>query len=85
MEGQTEGRIVHYQINSSCRAAVIVRSHEPGNANLHVFRDGSNDASLVDPMTHTVLEESGWVTSRQEGAEPGNWHDPRACPFRGGS
>jgi hypothetical protein len=77
-----EGRIVHYDVLTGCRAAIVVRSFSttPGGAkNLHVFLDGGNDRSLVDPRTHTVIDQEGWLTSVLGGTEPGQYHDPRTC------
>jgi len=77
MQGQTEGRIVHYVVKGdeypgaekargNHRPAMIVWSIRPGYANLLLFLDGLNDGA---PSSNPV-----WVTSREEGEGEGKWH-----------
>jgi hypothetical protein len=78
-----EGRIVHYNFGGICRAAIVVRNWggpEPSAVNLHVFLDGGNDRSLIDPRSGGVVNQDGWVTSVIGGPNPGQYHDPRTCP-----
>jgi hypothetical protein len=78
-----EGRIVHYDFGrETCRAAIIVRSWGGSSVNLHVFLDGSNDQSLIDPTSGGIVAQDGWLTSRLRGNRPGHYHDPRTCPHR---
>jgi hypothetical protein len=64
-------------------AMIVVRNWGPvieDAVNLHVFLDGGNDRSLIDPRTGGVIDQDGWLTSVVGGTAPGQYHDPRTCP-----
>lgn len=74
MEGLTEGRIVHYVLQTGPshgqhRPAMVVKVWDKaaGSVNLTVFADWSNDG---------VADSSYWATSVRysEDHEPGTWH-----------
>lgn len=79
MDGLTAGRIVHFVIPDDTRnagehrPAIIVKvwDQTSGNANLHVFYDGSND-DAVDG------QGDAWITSVLFSEEPQSrtWHWP---------
>lgn len=75
MDGLTEGRIVHYVIQTGPshgqhRPAIVVKvwNKESGVVNLIVFADWSNDG---------VADSAYWATSvryDEETKAPGTWH-----------
>jgi hypothetical protein len=84
MEGLTEGRIVHYVLQSGeHRPAIIVRvwndpyENPTGMCNLVVFTDGTNDVkrSIDDPLAKEAVLTM-WETSRfySENKEKFTWH-----------
>jgi hypothetical protein len=81
MEGLTEGRIVHYVLESGRskgehRPAIVVRDwkQENGLVQLQVFTDGTND--LIADFDGAVGKNVVWRTSvhYSEAKEPGTWH-----------
>lgn len=90
--GVTEGRIVHYQIESGsgivkCRAAVITESwahldtsYQHGEVNLTVFTDWSNDSHVFGGRDPLVWKTSVPYHEPQAFGDriPGTWHFPQA-------
>ncbi len=87
IEGLTEGRIVHYVLESGQhRPAIVVRDwkQENGLVNLQVFTDGWNDRFKVTHLVRLGEQETVisidqnvvWRTSvyYSEAKEPGTWH-----------
>ncbi len=85
MQGQTEGRIVHYVIagheypgadraKGRHRPALIVLSWSPGYVNALLFLDGSNDG--FQGVGASIV----WLTSIHEGEGPGKWHEIERVP-----
>jgi hypothetical protein len=81
MEGLTEGRIVHYVMQSGeHRPAIVVRVWDvtgapKGYVNLVVFVDGANDLHYAS-VPGTPDQVTIWATSKRysEDKEPDTWH-----------
>ena len=77
MEGLTEGRIVHYVLESGeHRPAIVVRvwridgkPPENGCCQLQVFTDSDAEGKYNDCLPPVM-----WKTSVTFGEGPGNWH-----------
>ena len=83
LAGLTEGRIVHYVLESGRsqgqhRPAIVVRNNqgERGSVNLQVFIDGSND--YLGQGKDGEWFPTRWKTSvhYDENKKPGTWHWP---------
>lgn len=67
MEGLTTGRIVHFDGESKCRAAVVTQVWtDGGTVNLYVFPDGVNQAGGVETS----------ITHHPSGLDNPSWHWP---------
>jgi len=91
MKGVTEGRIVHFVLQSGDhRPAIIVNAWgnqggDSGMVNMVVFLDGTNDRKSIRPAAGVLEFSSGeldrctaWKTSihYSDGKEPNTWHWP---------
>lgn len=71
-------RTVHYHLDrNECRPASVVKTWNPGTANLVVLLDGSNDKYHGEDGSLM-----SWKTSIVRGADVGQWHEWQDCPYK---